>query len=256
MTGARPERLTFSPALSCVDCKQDTNRGLIYPMSSLAWQHLPLCDEHDEGEGAAMMRELYADNYEERRLEILLRAAGRCENVIDGQCFPHGLGTVKMSRAYNPFFEQLFIHHPNNDPWNPNAVMIAVCASCHMKLYRKPEANGKVPARKQGYKVVSITHLLSGLAGVGFRALYTEECRVSWRFEQCAYEAEAADMLDALAMCLHWLGAEVRDLQEALAQAEQRRLTDMVTRVQAEERRLCDAALRGAACCIEGDRKL
>jgi hypothetical protein len=79
MTGARPERLTFSPALSRVDCKQDTNQGLIYPMSSPAWQHLPLCDEHDEGEGAAMMRELYADNYEERRLEILLRAAGRCE---------------------------------------------------------------------------------------------------------------------------------------------------------------------------------
>jgi hypothetical protein len=40
-------------------------------------------------------------------------------------------------------------------------------------------------------------------------------------------------MLDALVMCLHWLGGEVRDLQEALAcaQAEQRHLTDVATSV-------------------------
>ena len=205
-----------------------------------------------------MIHELYADNYRERRLEVLLRAEGRCEHRVSGQRCLNRLGTFKISHSYQPYFEQLSMHHPDNDPGNPDARMIAVCASCHMRLHRQAESHGKASPKKQGYQVVSITHLLDSLAGVGFRASYTEECRVTWRFEQCAFEAEAADMLDALAMCLHWLGAEVRDLQEALvqAQAEQRRLTDMVTRVQAEERRLCDAALRGAACCIEGDRKL
>jgi len=203
-----------------------------------------------------VIHKLYADNYRERRLEVLLRAEGRCEHRVSGQRCLNRLGTFKISHSYQPYFEQLSMHHPDNDPGNPDARMIAVCASCHMRLHRQAESHGKASPKKQGYQVVSITHLLDSLAGVGFRALYTEECHVSWRFEQCAFEAEAADMLDALAMCLHWLGAEVRDLQEALAQAEQRRLTDMVTRVQAEERRLCDAALRGAACCIEGDRKL
>jgi hypothetical protein len=48
MIGTRPERLNFSPALSCVDCKRDINQGLIYQMGSLVWQLLPLCDEHIE----------------------------------------------------------------------------------------------------------------------------------------------------------------------------------------------------------------
>ncbi len=48
MIGQRPRRLNFSPALSCVDCQRDTNQGLMYHMSSLVWQLLPLCDEHIE----------------------------------------------------------------------------------------------------------------------------------------------------------------------------------------------------------------
>ena len=49
MIGAKPTRLRFSPALPCVDCKRDTSQGLIYQMSSLTWQLLPLCDDHIGG---------------------------------------------------------------------------------------------------------------------------------------------------------------------------------------------------------------
>lgn len=39
-----PNKLHFTPALPCADCKQPTQQGLIYPTSSLVWQLLPLCE--------------------------------------------------------------------------------------------------------------------------------------------------------------------------------------------------------------------
>ncbi len=189
-----------------------------------------------------MMRDLYAHNYPHRRLEALIRSEGQCEHIIDGKRCPNRLGVFKISHAGNACFEQLFVHHSNHDPWNPEAELLVVCSSCHMRLHRQPEQDGRVLPRKRGYRVISIDHLLSRLAGVGFSAHDNEECRVTWRFGPCAFEAEAADMLDALVTCLHWLGAEVRELQEALetAQIEQRRLTGMGIRTgQAEERLLC-----------------
>lgn len=194
-----------------------------------------------------MMPELYAPNYPQRRLEALIRSEGRCENIINGKRCPNHLGMFKISRAGNACFEQLYIHHPNQDPWNPEADLQVVCSRCHMLLHRQPEQDGKVPPKKRGYRIIGVDHLLHRLAGVGFRAHYTEECRVAWSFGPCAFHAEAVDMLDALTMCLHWTGGELRDLQEALeaAQAENRRLTDRLIRLQqAEERRQCDAALR------------
>ena len=133
-----------------------------------------------------MMRELYAPNYEARRLETLLRSEGRCENVVDGRRCPNRIGTLKISHAHNLYFEQLMIHHPNDDPWNPDAEMVAVCASCHMILHRKPDGKGKVPPRKPGYKVIGTDHLLHRLAGVGFSASYTDDCRVIVCTHQCS----------------------------------------------------------------------
>ena len=193
-----------------------------------------------------MMRELYAPNYPQRREAALLRAAGQCEKIIDGQRCPNRAGRLKISHAHNLYFEQLYVHHVNDDPENEDAELICYCASCHMKAHRQPPvAGGKAAPRKQGYRVVKLEQLLCSLAAVGFSARYTEECRVIWQLGP--FCGEAADMLDALTMCLHWLNAEVRDLQEALAdsQGENRRLTDIVIRTrQAEERRQCDAALQ------------
>jgi hypothetical protein len=198
-----------------------------------------------------MMRELYAPNYQQRREAALLRAAGQCEKIIDGQRCPNQVGTLKISHAHNLYFEQLYVHHVNGDPENDEAELICYCASCHMRAHRQPGPGGKAAPRKQGYRVVKLEQLLCSLAAVGFSAYHNEECRVTWRFEPCGFQADAADMVDALVMCLHWLGAEVRDLQEALAsaQAENRRLTDRIVRTQqAEERRQGDAALRVIGC--------
>ena len=40
--------LSFSPALSCVVCKQLTTAGRIYQLGHPAWQLVPLCNEHSE----------------------------------------------------------------------------------------------------------------------------------------------------------------------------------------------------------------
>lgn len=45
MIGAKPTRLSFTPALPCADCRTLTTQGLIYPMSSQVWQLVPLCNE-------------------------------------------------------------------------------------------------------------------------------------------------------------------------------------------------------------------
>jgi hypothetical protein len=196
-----------------------------------------------------MMRELYAPNYPQRREAALLRAAGRCENINDGRRCPNQIGMLKISHAHNLYFEQLFVHHVNDDPENEDAELICYCAACHMRAHRQPIAGGKASRHKQGYRAVKLERLLCSLAAAGFSASYNEECRVTWQLGP--FVGEAADMLDALTMCLHWFSAEVRDLQEALAsaQAENRRLTDIVIRTrQAEERCQSDAALRAIGC--------
>ena len=48
MISAKPTRITFAPALPCVDCRRVTDQGLIYQMGSLVWQLLPLCGDHIE----------------------------------------------------------------------------------------------------------------------------------------------------------------------------------------------------------------
>ncbi len=41
----KPTRLSFLPALPCVDCLELASRGLICPISPQVWQLLPLCDK-------------------------------------------------------------------------------------------------------------------------------------------------------------------------------------------------------------------
>lgn len=43
-----PNKLHFTPELPCIDCKQLTQQGLLYPKNSLTWQILPLCERDIE----------------------------------------------------------------------------------------------------------------------------------------------------------------------------------------------------------------
>ena len=45
MIGAKPTRISFSPALPCVDCAELPILRLISPMSSQMWQLVPVCNE-------------------------------------------------------------------------------------------------------------------------------------------------------------------------------------------------------------------
>lgn len=194
-----------------------------------------------------MQAKLYASNYQQRREETFTRSGGQCENTLaNGERCPVKLGDWRITHSYQLQFEQLIIHHVNGDPENPDAVMIAICWACHMRLHRKPgPGRTKANARKQGYEVIRIPYLMEMLARVGLSTWTTANGRVGWQIGALA--SEANDPLDALMMALHWLSAEVRDLQEALAQAraEHLRLTDLIIRTQqAEWRRQQDAAIR------------
>ena len=46
-------RLSFSPALPCIVCKQPSLEGRIYQLSHPTWQLVPLCNEHS-GEAEPM----------------------------------------------------------------------------------------------------------------------------------------------------------------------------------------------------------
>ncbi len=165
-----------------------------------------------------MQNSLYADNYQARRLETLLRAKGRCEGIVGGKRCPNRLGTFKISHAHNPCFESLHVVHVNDDPENPNAELKALCPACHMRLHRQPGSNGKAAPRKQGYKVIGIAQLLLKLTGAGFSTCQDEEGRTCWQLGPL--EAVAADPVEAIIMAMHWLGAEVGNLQAELARVK------------------------------------
>src|ERR1051326_2979227 len=104
----------------------------------------------DEG-GAGVMHELYAANYERRREEALLRAAGQCEKILDGRRCPNRAGTLKISHAHNIYIEQLYVHHVNDDPENEEAELICYCASCHMRVHRQPITDRKSTRLNSSY---------------------------------------------------------------------------------------------------------
>ena len=194
-----------------------------------------------------MQAKLYASNYQQRREETFTRSGGQCENTLaTGERCSVKWGDWRITRSHQLQFEQLLIHHPHGDPENPDAEMVAICWSCHMRLHRKPgPGRTKASARKQGYEVIRVAHLMEVLARVGLSTWTTANGRVGWQMGALA--SEANDPIDALTMALHWLSAEVRDL--AQAQAEHLRLTDRIIRTQqAEERRLADASLRQVVC--------
>ncbi len=205
-----------------------------------------------------MQAKLYAANYAQRREETFIRAGGQCENILNGERCPVRAGDWRVTRSKQLQFEQLIIHHVNGDPENPDAVMIATCWACHMRLHRKPgPGRTKASVRKQGYEVIRIPYLMDLLACAGFHTWSTANGRVGWQIGEL--ESSANNHIDALTMALHWLTGEIRDLQSKLDHlqenptmavqtsrpTQQEREQDLAIRLQhAEQRRASDQAIR------------
>lgn len=162
-----------------------------------------------------MQAKLYAANYAQRREETFIRATGQCENILNGERRPVRAGDWRVTRSKQLQFEQLIIHHVNSDQENPDAVMIATCWTCHMRLHRKPgPGRTTTSTRKQGYEVIRIPYLMDLLARAGFHTWSTANGRIGWQIGEL--ESLANDHVDALTMALHWLTGEIRDLQSKL----------------------------------------
>ncbi len=198
-----------------------------------------------------MNKKLYAPNYEQRRALAFLRSGGRCENILasTGQRCPVKLGDMRITRSGWLQFEQLICHHPNNDPENPDAELLFVCWACHMRLHRRPgPGRKKASARKCGYEAIRVPHLMELLACSGLATWSLPDGGVGWRID--ALTGSARDSIEAIAIALHWLSSEIRELQSKLDQAAcaptltpgERDL--IVRRRDAERRRASDRALR------------
>lgn len=74
MIGAKPTRISFSPALPCVDCAELTILGLIYPMSPQMWQSVPWRLNHAYRHQAEAMEKVVRVSY---LMDLLARAGFR-----------------------------------------------------------------------------------------------------------------------------------------------------------------------------------
>jgi hypothetical protein len=193
-----------------------------------------------------MQAKLYAPNYQQRREETFNRADGRCENKLaDGERCPVSLGDWRITHSHQLQFEQLLIHHPNGDPENPDAEMMAVCWACHMRLHRKPgPGRPKGGARKQGYDVIRVPYLMELLARAGFFTWPTPDGRVGWQIGALA--SEANDSIDALTMALYWMVGEIRDLQNERDQLQENSMPTSTQQERDSALRLHDAEQRRA----------
>ena len=196
-----------------------------------------------------MNKKLYAPNYPQRRDEAFVRSGGRCENVVNGERCHVKLGDIRLTRAKNLQFEDLICHHPNGDPENPEAELLIICCACHMRLHRRPgPGRKKASARKCGYEVIRVPHLMELLACSGLTTWSLPDGGVGWQIAPLAGEAD--NQIEAIAIALHWMSSEIRYLQDKLDQAtfdltltpEERDL--IVRRRDAERRRASDRALR------------
>lgn len=166
-----------------------------------------------------MIRDLYASNHLKRREQALLESGGRCSNPACGKW----LGRMKLSRAHNLCFDMGHLHHPDGNPEDPNARVVILCDSCHMKAHRQREKEkGKAAPRKIGYEVVRLPVLMERLTCVGLRTWKTETGRVGWQIGNL--EAEAEDFMGALVMAVHWMEAEMHTLTDRLEQPLAHRL--------------------------------
>ena len=59
--------------------------------------------------------------------------ATACKEAAGCKCKGCGIGHIEDGTMGSC----LTVHHPDRDPWNPNARLVALCARCHLAADRK-----------------------------------------------------------------------------------------------------------------------
>jgi hypothetical protein len=154
-----------------------------------------------------MQQQLYPADWKLRAAACLSRAGYRCEDCG----IPHGvLRIVKKSKS--PYIVYLHAAHVNHDPENQEAVLKALCPSCHMKHDRRTERvsssshkKAKSGAHRQGYQLISATHLVREARGAG---LHISQQGDHYCWQTGDLNSIATDVLDAFGSALHCLMME------------------------------------------------
>jgi hypothetical protein len=146
-----------------------------------------------------MHNPLYPSDWKLRAAACLARAGYRCEDCG----VPHGVLRVGK-KSKSPYIVYLHAAHVNHDPENPQAVLKALCPSCHMKHDRRTERSC-TSAHRQGYQLISATRLVREARGAGLH-ISQQGDRYCWQIGDLT--GIATDVLDAIGSALHCLAME------------------------------------------------
>jgi hypothetical protein len=159
-----------------------------------------------------MMHDFNAANHRQRREQALLDTKNCCSRCHKA------FFVVRLSRAYNLKIEQAHLHHPDNNPEDPEARVEVLCDSCHMAAHRQPDpGQSKAPPRKKGYEVVPLPLLRKHVRCAGLVLADTEDGTTTWCIGDLSGEAE--DTVEAIELAIHWMDGEIRTLREKLQAA-------------------------------------
>ena len=154
-----------------------------------------------------MQQQLYPADWKLRAAACLSRAGYRCEDCG----IPHGVLRIGK-KSKSPYIVYLHAAHVNHDPENPQAVLKALCPSCHMKHDRRTERasskrhnTAKSGAHRQGYQLISATHLVREARRAGLH-ISPQGDRYRWQIGDL--HGIANDVLDAIGSALHTLAME------------------------------------------------
>jgi hypothetical protein len=163
-----------------------------------------------EEDSPIMQQHLYPADWKLRAAACLAQAGYRCEDCGT----PHGVLRIGK-KSKSPFIVYLHAAHVNHDPENPQAVLKALCPSCHMKHDRRTESasssshnKAKSGAHRQGYQLISATHLVREARGAG---LYISQQGDRYCWQIGDLRGIATDVLDAIGSALHYLAMERLD---------------------------------------------
>ena len=158
-----------------------------------------------------MRKELYNERFEEEKLACKERAGWQCEAILPWtgkRCPTRGGDELWSRRSKRKWIVYLHAAHLNNDPENPNAELICLCPSCHMRMDRAKEKLKRTSQHRRGYELTSKDRLVDAVNRAGLILTPLSE-GYHWNVEGTDYEGSVTTAVSAVSHAIARLRSEV-----------------------------------------------
>lgn len=149
-----------------------------------------------------MNKHIYPNNWRELREACVERANRQCE-----LCHAQEGAIVTSRRTGRLYILYLHAAHIDADPHNPDARLIALCPSCHMRQDRQQEMQERKSVRRRGYSLTTTDNLVRALSIAGL-VLTETETGYQWAVDDL--EGEATTAVHAVADAIYHLRQQTR----------------------------------------------